>query len=186
MEAFSDGILAIVITIMVLKLNMPKDTSIEALREVFPIFLAYVLSYVYVGIYWVNHHHLITAVNKVSGRLLWKNLFWIFWLSLIPMATEWMGLHPFQKLPSLLYGSILFMCSISYIMLQSEVIKINGEDSKISESIGKDRKGKASILMYALSVGFALIFPSISYIMYILVAVMWVVPDTRLEEIIKD
>ena len=148
MEAFSDGVLAIVITIMVLKLNAPKDLTLDAVKEVFPTFLAYILSFIYVGIYWANHHHLINMTDSVSGRLLWKNLHWIFWMSLIPMATEWMGLNPYKSLPALFYGIILFMCAVSYNIVQAEVIKINGKDSQIFRNIGNDLKGKLSINVF--------------------------------------
>ena len=157
MEAFSDGVLAIVITIMVLKLNAPKDLTLDAVKEVFPTFL-------------------------VSGRLLWKNLHWIFWMSLIPMATEWMGLNPYKSLPALFYGIILFMCAVSYNIVQAEVIKINGKDSQIFRNIGNDLKGKLSIIAYAAAIIFAFYFPVISYLIYIAIALTWIVPDSRLEK----
>ena len=158
MEAFSDGVLAIVITIMVLKLNAPESLTLDAVKEVFPTFLAYILSFIYVGIYWANHHHLINMTDSVSGRLLWKNLHWIFWMSLIPMATEWMGLNPYESLPALFYGMILFMCAVSYNIVQSEVIKINGDNSEISQNIGNDLKGKISIFAYAVADHFCFLF----------------------------
>lgn len=182
MEAFSDGVLAIVITIMVLKLNAPKDLTLDAVKEVFPTFLAYILSFIYVGIYWANHHHLINMTDSVSGRLLWKNLHWIFWMSLIPMATEWMGLNPYKSLPALFYGIILFMCAVSYNIVQAEVIKINGKDSQIFRNIGNDLKGKLSIIAYAAAIIFAFYFPVISYLIYIAIALTWIVPDSRLEK----
>ena len=182
MEAFSDGVLAIVITIMVLKLNAPESLTLDAVKEVFPTFLAYILSFIYVGIYWANHHHLINMTDSVSGRLLWKNLHWIFWMSLIPMATEWMGLNPYESLPALFYGMILFMCAVSYNIVQSEVIKINGDNSEISQNIGNDLKGKISIFAYAVGIIFAFYFPIISYLIYIVIALIWVVPDSRLEK----
>ena len=182
MEAFNDGVLAIVITIMVLKLNAPESLTLDAVKEVFPTFLAYILSFIYVGIYWANHHHLINMTDSVSGRLLWKNLHWIFWMSLIPMATEWMGLNPYESLPALFYGMILFMCAVSYNIVQSEVIKINGDNSEISQNIGNDLKGKISIFAYAVAIIFAFYFPIISYLIYIVIALIWVVPDSRLEK----
>ena len=182
MEAFSDGVLAIVITIMVLKLNAPESLTLDAVKEVFPTFLAYILSFIYVGIYWANHHHLINMTDSVSGRLLWKNLHCIFWMSLIPMATEWMGLNPYESLPALFYGMILFMCAVSYNIVQSEVIKINGDNSEISQNIGNDLKGKISIFAYAVDIIFAFYFPIISYLIYIVIALIWVVPDSRLEK----
>lgn len=182
MEAFSDGVLAIVITIMVLKLNAPEGLTLDAVKEVFPTFLAYILSFVYVGIYWVNHHHLINMTDSVSGRLLWKNLHWIFWMSLIPMATEWMGLNPYESLPAFFYGMILFMCAVSYNIVQSEVIKINGDNSEISKNIGNDLKGKISIIAYAVAVVFAFYYLIISYLIYTAIALIWVVPDSRMEK----
>lgn len=182
MEAFSDGVLAIVITIMVLKLNAPESLTLDAVKEVFPTFLAYILSFIYVGIYWANHHHLINMTDSVSGRLLWKNLHWIFWMSLIPMATEWMGLNPYESLPALFYGMILFMCAVSYNIVQSEVIKINGDNSEISQNIGNDLKGKISIFAYAVAIIFAFYFPVMAYLIYIVIALIWVVPDNRLEK----
>lgn len=182
MEAFSDGVLAIVITIMVLKLNAPESLTLDAVKEVFPTFLAYILSFIYVGIYWANHHHLINMTDSVSGRLLWKNLHWIFWMSLIPMATEWMGLNPYESLPALFYGIILFMCAVSYHIVQSEVIKINGDNSEISQKIGNDLKGKISIFAYAVAIIFAFYFAIISYLIYIVIALIWLVPDSRLEK----
>lgn len=182
MEAFSDGVLAIIITIMVLKLNAPKSLTLSAIMDVFPTFLAYILSFIYVGMYWANHHHLLNMTTLVSGRLLWKNLHWIFWMSLIPMATEWMGLNPYKSLPAIFYGIILFMCTLSYNLVQSEVIKINGEDSLISQNIGKDIKGKISIAGYAIAIIFAFYYPIVSYIFYIVIALTWIVPDKRLEK----
>lgn len=182
MEAFSDGVLAIVITIMVLKLNVPGSLTLDAVKEVFPTFLAYILSFIYVGIYWANHHHLINMTDSVSGRLLWKNLHWIFWMSLIPMATEWMGLNPYESLPALFYGMILFMCAVSYNIVQSEIIKINGDNSEIYQKIGNDLKGKISIFAYAVAIIFAFYFLIISYLIYIVIALIWVVPDSRLEK----
>lgn len=182
MEAFSDGVLAIVITIMVLKLKPPENIIFSAIKSVIPTFLAYVLSYIYVGIYWANHHHLIYILESVSGRLLWKNLHWIFWMSLIPTWTEWLGINPLEKLPTLFYGIILFMCAISYNMLQREVIKISGKDSAIAKSIGRDIKGKTSIILYGISIISSFFLPIISYIIYFVIALMWIVPDTRLEK----
>ena len=185
MEAFSDGVLAIVITIMVLKLNAPESLTLDAVKEVFPTFLAYVLSFIYVGIYWANHHHLVNMIDSVSGRLLWKNLHWIFWMSLIPTATEWMGLNPYKSLPAVFYGSILFMCAVSYNIVQAEIIKINGAESLISQNIGNDFKGKSSIFAYAVAAAFAIYFPVVSYLIYIVIALIWIVPDSRLEKSIK-
>ena len=157
---------------MVLKLNAPKDLTLDAVKEVFPTFLAYILSFIYVGIYWANHHHLINMTDSVSGRLLWKNLHCIFW----------MGLNPYKSLPALFYGIILFMCAVSYNIVQAEVIKINGKDSQIFRNIGNDLKGKLSIIAYAAAIIFAFYFPVISYLIYIAIALTWIVPDSRLEK----
>lgn len=182
MEAFSDGVLAVAITIMVLKLNPPEGLTLEAVKKLLPTFLAYILSFIYVGMYWTNHHHLIHMTDSVTGKLLWKNLHWIFWMSLIPVATEWMGLNPNESLPALFYGIILFMCAISYHIVQSEVIRINGEDSEVSQKIGNDLKGKISIAAYAAAIIFAVNYPIISYLIFIAIALIWVVPDSRLEK----
>lgn len=183
MEAFSDGVLAIIITIMVLKLKTPESVEISYLKEIYPTFVAYVLSYVYVGIYWANHHHLVGMLDKVTGRVLWRNLFWLFWMSLIPTATEWLGLFPTGKMPMMVYGVLLLMCVISYRLLQKEIIIINGKDSALAKSIGKDIKGKLSVLLYAISIFSAFYFPIVSYVIYFFVALMWFVPDKRLEKI---
>lgn len=157
---------------MVLKLNAPKSLTLDVVKEVFPTFLAYILSFIYVGIYWANHHHLINMTGSVYGKLLWKNLHWIFGMSLIPMTTEWMGLNPYKNLPALFYGIILFMCAVSYNIVQSEVLKINGDHSQISKNVGNDLKGKISILAYAISIVFAFYFPVISYLVYIVIALI--------------
>lgn len=178
MEAFSDGVLAIIITIMVLKLEAPKRIDLQALTDTLPTLIAYVLSFVYVGIYWANHHHLISAIQKVNGKLLWINLHWIFWMSLIPFGTEWMGYHPTASAPVFIYGMILLCCAISYYWLQSAVIHINGKDSDIAQSIGK-----GSLIAYALAPLFAFWIPWISYIIYIGTALVWIIPNFRLKRI---
>ncbi len=181
MEAFSDGVLAIIITIMVLKLNAPKEISLEALKELIPIFASYIVSYIYIGIYWGNHHHLVSAVNSVSSSILWRNLHWLFWMSLLPFATEWTGIDPFASLPAFMYGFILLMCAISYHLLQAAIIKQKGPDSCIQKSIGNDLKGKISIFSYALGACMSFVHPFIGYILYMAIAALWFIPDTRLE-----
>lgn len=186
MEAFSDGVLAIIITIMVLKLKAPSGISLVSLREIAPIFTAYVLSYVYVGIYWTNHHHLVSAVKYVKGKILWRNLHWLFWMSLIPVVTEWTGLNLFSKTPTVVYGVILLMCAISYNMLQGAIIKTVGRESNLAKSIGKDIKGKLSILFYALGILFSMVFPIVGYLLYFAIAVWWIVPDVRIEKYFEE
>ncbi len=186
MEAFSDGVLAIIITVMVLKLNVPSEVSFEAMKEVFPMLITYIVSYLYVGIYWGNHHHLVTTSYSVSGNILWMNLHWLFWMSLMPVTTEWMGLNPFMDLPTLCYGLVLLMCAISYNLLQRAIIKQNGKDSLLAKQIGKDWKGKLSIVFYAIGVALSFTYPAVAYFIYTAIAVLWIVPDTRLERILKE
>ncbi|USR78713.1 TMEM175 family protein [Arcanobacterium pinnipediorum] len=181
MEAFSDGVLAIVITIMVLKLNPPADTTWDGLVEVAPTFLAYVLSYIYVGIYWANHHHLINISSSISGTTLWKNLHWLFWMSLVPLATEWSGTNPLTAAPTMLYGAVLFMCSITYHTLQYNIVRLEGNNSTLSNQIGKDYKGKISLLAYFFAIPMGYFLPIGSYIIYIVIAIIWFVPDKRIE-----
>lgn len=185
MEAFSDGVLAIIITIMVLKLKTPEQVNLKELGDILPTLLAYVLSYVYIGIYWTKHHHLLNTVDSVSGSVLWKNLHWLFWMSLIPLATEWMGLNPLAKFPTVFYGLILFMCAVSYHMLQGALVKSNGPDSLLAKSIGKDMKGKLSMVFYAIGVGLSFVIPMVAYFIYAAVAILWIIPDVRLERALK-
>lgn len=182
MEAFSDGVLAIIITIMVLKIQLPRIAELRELYAVLPLFLAYVLSYIYVGIYWVNHHHLLCFVDRVSGSVLWGNLFWLFWMSLIPVSTEWIGNQPFHWIPTAFYGAVLLMCAVSYHVLQWEIIQKSGRESAISRNIGKDIKGKLSIALYAIALALSCAFPAIAYVIYFAIALLWIVPDERLEK----
>ena len=181
LEAFSDGVIAIIITIMVLELKVPHGDNIQALVALLPVFLSYVLSFVYVGIYWNNHHHMFYAVDKINGKALWGNLHLLFWLSLIPFATEWMGENHFTKWPVLLYGSILLMNSVAYSILAATLIKQPEKNTKLAQAFGKDRKGKLSILFYVIAVGLAFINPKISLAIYMAVALMWLIPDKRIE-----
>lgn len=183
MEAFSDGVLAIIITIMVLKLDVPQSMDLAALTSRFPILVTYVMSFTYVGIYWANHHHLIAATHAVNGKMLWANLHWLFWMSLIPFGTEWIGAHPQAPIPVCTYGVILWFCSLSYFLLQATVIWLNGKDSAIAQSIGRDRKGKLSTLAYTIAPLCAFWVPWVSYLIYIGTALAWVIPDLRLENI---
>ena len=182
LEAFSDGVIAIIITIMVLELKVPHQADLAALTSLRPVFLSYVLSFVNVGIYWNNHHHLLHAVRQVSGGILWANLHLLFWLSLMPWATGWMGENHFAALPTALYGRVLAMCGVAYTILVFTIISSHGQDSVLSQAIGRDFKGKASLLLYAAAVPAALwLHPGVAGALFAAVALMWLVPDKRIE-----
>ena len=181
MEAFSDGVLAIVITIMVLELHEPTGASFAALKQVAPTFVAYLLSYAYVGIYWNNHHHLVAALKQASGEILWANLFWIFWMSLMPWATQWLGSHLFATAPTVVYGGVLLMCSLSYYLLQTAVLRQAGRDSALAALFGRDLKGKLSVATYLLATLSGFGWPAVSYLLLTIMAVVWLIPDTRIE-----
>ena len=181
LEAFSDGVLAIIITIMILEIKVPEDSSFESLKPLIPVVLSYVLSFVYVGIYWNSHHNMLQAVKKVNGSILWGNLFLLFWLSLIPFATSWIGSQHFAAVPMSVYGFILLMCAISYTLLQNQIIKLEGKDSILYKAVEKDVKGKISVLCYISAVPLAFVSPWISGLLYTTVALMWIIPDTRIE-----
>lgn len=186
LEAFSDGVIAIIITIMVLELKVPHNDNIHAIVALLPVLSSYVLSFVYIAIYWNNHHHMLHAVNKINGRVLWANMHLLFWLSLIPFATSWMGETHFTLSPVVVYGIILFMNGIAYSILASVLIKQAGENSKLARAFGIDRKGKASVLLYLAAVGLAFINPKISLALYAFVALMWFIPDLRIERILLN
>jgi len=181
LEAFSDGVIAIIITIMVLELKVPHDTTLEALRPLVPVFLSYVLSFVFVGIYWNNHHHMLQAAQHVNGATLWANLHLLFWLSLIPFGTAWMGENHFEALPVALYGTLLLMCGVAYTILSRVLIAHHGPDSALARAVGKDGKGLASLAIYASAVPLAFFSPPLSCALYVVVAVMWLIPDRRIE-----
>ena len=185
LEAFSDGVIAIIITIMVLELKVPHQADLAdlaALTSLWPVFLSYVLSFVNVGIYWNHHHHLLHAVRQVSGSILWANLHLLFWLSLMPWATGWMGENHFAALPTALYGGVLAMCGVAYTILVFTIISSHGQDSVLSQAIGRDFKGKASLLLYAAAVPAALwLHPGVAGALFAAVALMWLVPDKRIE-----
>lgn len=181
LEAFSDGVLAIVITIMVLELKAPHETDFNALKQLLPIFLSYILSFVYVGIYWNNHHHLLHTIKNLSGSILWANLHLLFWLSLIPFVTAWMGENNFASAPMALYGTILLFSALAYSLLQSIIMKRHGKDSLLSKAIGRDLKGKLSIILYLIAVPSAFHSQWIAGGIYVFVALMWLVPDKRIE-----
>jgi uncharacterized membrane protein len=179
LESFSDGVIAVIITIMVLELKAPLGTSLDALRPLLPVFLTYVLSFAYLGIYWNNHHHLLKAVKDVTGRVMWSNLILLFWLSLVPFFTGWLGENHNAPWPTALYGVDLLMAAISYYMLQRAIVCQHGHGSKLAESIGSDFKGVLSILLYMMGILCAPFVQWISDLLYVLVAVMWVIPDRR-------
>ena len=181
LEAFSDGVLAIIIIIMVLEIKVPHGADLNTLAPLLPVFLSYVLSFVYVGIYWNNHHHMLHTVGKVSGGILWANLHLLFWLSLFPVATGWMGENHFAPVPSAMYGVVLFMASMAYWILQRTIIRSQGKDSLLGRAIGKDYKGRSSPLFYALAVPAAFLSPWASGFLFVFVALMWLVPDRRIE-----
>ena len=186
LEAFSDGVLAIIITIMVLELKVPHAADLSALAALLPVFLSYVLSFIYIGIYWNNHHHLLHTVSTVNGRLLWANLHLLFWLSLLPFATGWMGENHFAPVPSALYGLVLLMAAIAYWLLQQSIMRSQGQNSLLARAIGKDMKGKLSPIFYLLAIPSAFISPWISELFYVLVALMWLVPDHRIEKVLAE
>jgi uncharacterized membrane protein len=182
LEAFSDGVIAIIITIMVLELKVPHAEGLAALAPVVPVFLSYVLSFIYVGIYWNNHHHMLHLVETVSGAILWANLHLLFWLSLLPFATAWMGENHFAAVPCALYGAVLLMAAVAYWILQQSIIAAQGPHSRLKRAIGSDWKGKLSPLAYLLGIGGAFVSPRLSQAVYALVAVLWLVPDRRIEK----
>jgi len=184
LEAFSDGVIAILITIMVLELKVPHGADADALRPVIPIFLNYVLSFIYLGIYWNNHHHMLQTTERINGSILWANLHLLFWLSLIPFVTAWMGENHFAPLPTAVYGAVLLFAGVSYLILQTMIIRAQGADSKLAKAVGSDVKGKLSALLYFFSLPLAFVNPWIADSIYIFVALMWLVPDRRIESTI--
>jgi uncharacterized membrane protein len=181
LEAFSDGVLAVIITIMVLEMKSPHGASVAALGPLIPVLLSYVLSFVYVGIYWNNHHHLLHATQQVNGATLWANLHLLFWLSLIPFTTAWMGENHFDSWPVAVYGVVLLFAGVAYFILTRALINLHGRGSSLATSIGSDRKGKVSIAIYAGAIPLAFAQPWIAGTFYVVVAVMWLIPDPRIE-----
>jgi len=187
LEAFSDGVIAIIITIMVLELKVPHGDSLAALRPLLPAFLSYVLSFVFLGIYWNNHHHLLQAVRQVSGATLWANLHLLFWLSLVPFATNWMGEHGFSDWPVALYASIQLMAGFAYYILTQTLLRTHGKDSMLAKAIGQDRKGKISVALYALAVILSLLaLPWLACVLLVVVAIIWLIPDRRIEKTLSE
>ena len=186
LEAFSDGVLAIVITIMVLELKVPHGVELSALKPVVPVFLSYVLSFIYVAIYWNNHHHLLHATKQVDGRILWANLHLLFWLSLFPFATAWIGENHVAPAPTALYGFVLTMAAASYYMLERSIISRQGRDSLLATALGTDRKALFSVAMYLLAIVLSFLSPWIATSLYVLVAILWFVPDRRIERAVTQ
>jgi uncharacterized membrane protein len=181
LEAFSDAVIAILITIMVLELKAPLGASWEALRPLLPVFLTYVLSYIYLGIYWNNHHHLLQAASGINGKILWANLHLMFWLSLVPFTTGWMGENHLAPLPTSVYGMVLLLSAMAYTILQTAIVAQQGANSQLAAAVGKDAKGKLSILLYSTGVVLAFVYPWAAVALYVFVALMWLVPDRRIE-----
>ena len=184
LEAFSDGVLAIIITIMVLELKVPHGEHLESLSPLIPVFFSYVLSFVYVGIYWNNHHHLLHTAQSVTGPILWANLHLLFWLSLFPFVTGWMGENHFAAIPSAVYGVVLFMAALAYWILQQAIISSQGDSSLLRKALGGDWKGKSSPVAYAVGVLLAFWSPSLAQGLYALVALIWLIPDQRIEKVL--
>ena len=185
MESFSDGVIAIIITIMVLELKVPRGENFQALASLIPVFLSYVLSFVYVGIYWNNHHHMLQTSNRVTGPMLWANLHLLFWLSLFPFATGWMGENHFAAAPSAFYGVVLLMAAVAYLILQQLIIESQGRDSLLKKAIGSDWKGKLSPALYVVAILTAFWSHWVSQAIYVLVALFWLIPDRRIERVLS-
>jgi len=186
LEAFSDGVLAIIITIMVLELKVPHSSELSALQPLLPVFLSYILSFIYVAIYWNNHHHVLHTIKKVNGGIMWANLHLLFWLSLFPFVTGWMGENNFALFPSAVYGLVLLMAAIAFYLLQLTILKLEGKDSLLAKAIGHDIKGKISPILYLAAIISVLINPLIAQSIYVLVALMWIIPDKRIERLLFE
>jgi uncharacterized membrane protein len=184
LEAFSDGVLAIIITIMVLELKVPHGAAFSDLGPLFPVLVSYVLSFIYIGIYWNNHHHMLHAASRVSGGALWANLHLLFWLSLVPFVTAWMGENHFAATPVALYGVVLFMAAVAYYILARTLTRLHGTGSKLAIAIGKDRKGLISLVVYAIAIVVASASPALAGSLYALVALIWLIPDRRIERVL--
>jgi uncharacterized membrane protein len=186
LEAFSDGVMAILITIMVLELKIPHGTNFTALYPLLPVFLSYVLSFFYLAIYWNNHHHMLKTTQRVNGVILWANMHLLFWLSLIPFTTAWMGENHFSALPTALYGAVLLMAAVAYFILQYAILAEHGNESLLARAVGHDIKGKISLFLYALAVASTFASPRIAQSFYVLVALIWLIPDRRIERILGE
>jgi uncharacterized membrane protein len=186
LEAFSDGVIAILITIMVLELKVPHEADLAALRPLVPVFLSYVLSFIYLGIYWNNHHHLLQATRQVNGNVLWANLHLLFWLSLIPFVTAWTGENHFAAWPVALYGTVLLLAAIAYFILTRVLISHHGKDSTLAIALGRDLKGKASVVVYAVAILLSFVNSWLAFMLYVLVAIVWLIPDRRIEKLLTS
>lgn len=186
LEAFSDGVLAIIITIMVLEIKVPHGNDFEVLKPLIPVVISYVLSFIYIGIYWNNHHHMMHTVKRVTGGILWANLHLLFWLSLVPFTTGWIGENHFDPIPMAMYGVVLLMAAVAYFILQNQIIKTQGANSLLARAIGNDIKGKMSPILYFLAIGSNFVSQWISGSLYVLVALIWLIPDRRIEIILKN
>jgi uncharacterized membrane protein len=186
LTAFSDGVIAVIITIMVLELKVPHGATFEALSSLLPTFLGYVLSFVFVAIYWNNHHHLLHAAKRVNGSILWANMHLLFWLSLIPFTTDWMGETRFAELPTALYGVSTLMPAIAYYVLQRRIVRANGADRSLADALGRDIKGKISVVICAVGIGLAFVSPWLACAAYVLLASLWLIPDRRIERTIEE
>lgn len=182
LEAFSDGVIAIIITIMVLEMKVPHSADVSSLKPMLPVFVSYVLSFIYIGIYWNNHHHMLSAVKSINGSVLWANLHLLFWLSLIPFVTSWMGENHFAQWPVTLYGFVLFMNAIAYSILSNALIRIHGKDSALGAAVGNGNKGKVSVAIYLSAILLSFVNPFIGFGLYIVVAAVWFIPDKRIEK----
>jgi len=186
LEAFSDGVFAIIITIMVLEIQVPHGDRLEDLLPLLPVFLSYALSFVFIGIYWNNHHHMLHTVSSVSGGMLWANLHLLFWVSLLPFATGWMGENEFSSVPTALYGAVLFLAGVAYYILQQTIVRSQGPDSLLKRAIGRDWKGKVSpVMCLAGSIASLLVSPALAGVIYVALALMWLIPDRRVENVLR-
>jgi uncharacterized membrane protein len=186
LEAFSDGVIAVIITIMVLELKPPHGTELAALEPLVPTLLTYVVSFVYVGIYWNNHHHMLHAAAHIDGRVLWANLHLLFWLSLIPFVTSWVGEEVTASTPTALYGVVLLMAGIAWLVLQRSLLRVNGRDSHLARAVGRDVKGKVSAVLYTLAIAMAFVRTQIAEALYVVVAAIWLIPDRRIERAVSS
>ena len=183
LEAFSDGVIAILITIMVLELRAPHGTELAALVPLLPVFMSYLLSFIYLGIYWNNHHHLLHLAARVNGSVLWPNLHLLFWLSLVQFVTSWMGENPREVVPAAAYGAVLLMAGVAYFILARALARLHGPESKLARALGKDVKGIVSVVLYALAIALAVVDTRLAQALYVVVAVIWIVPDRRMERV---